>query len=49
MGNTGYTGTLAWMDPARGRCLLVLSNRVYPDDKADERRLRREALAALNR
>lgn len=49
VGHTGYTGTLAWLDPSTGRFAILLTNRVYPDDKADARRLRREVLAVLNR
>ncbi len=49
VGHTGYTGTLVWMDPARGRFLVLLTNRVYPDDKADVRALRREVLSIVNR
>ncbi len=49
VGHTGYTGTLLWIDPARGRFLVLLTNRVHPDDKADVRPLRREVLSAVNR
>lgn len=48
VGHTGYTGTLIWMNPAKGRFAIVLSNRVYPDDKANARRLREEVLRAVN-
>ncbi|MGE5403150.1 MAG: serine hydrolase domain-containing protein [Ignavibacteriales bacterium] len=34
-GHTGYTGTSAWMDPDRGIFVILLTNRVYPDDKAN--------------
>jgi CubicO group peptidase (beta-lactamase class C family) len=34
-GHTGYTGTSAWMDPERKIFVIVLTNRVYPDDKAN--------------
>ncbi len=49
VGHTGYTGTLLWLDPARARFAVLLTNRVYPDDKADVKRLRREVLAVVNR
>lgn len=29
-GHSGYTGTLAWADPANGLVFIFLSNRVYP-------------------
>jgi CubicO group peptidase (beta-lactamase class C family) len=49
VGHTGYTGTLIWMDPAKGWYAIILTNRVYPDDKANVARLRREVLAVVNR
>ncbi len=30
-GHTGFTGTMAWADPANGTIFIFLSNRVYPD------------------
>lgn len=30
-GHTGFTGTIAWADPASGLVYVFLSNRVYPD------------------
>jgi CubicO group peptidase (beta-lactamase class C family) len=30
-GHTGFTGTMAWVDPANGLIYIFLSNRVYPD------------------
>lgn len=30
-GHTGFTGTMAWNDPANGTSYIFLSNRVYPD------------------
>lgn len=29
-GHLGYTGTSLWIDPARGRAIVLLTNRVYP-------------------
>ena len=48
VGHTGYTGTLIWMRPDQGRFAVVLTNRVYPDDKAKVKRLRREILKVVN-
>lgn len=48
VGHTGFTGTLIWMDPSRGRYAIVLSNRVYHDEKVDVRRLRKEVLSVVN-
>ncbi len=33
-GHTGYTGTSAFMDPTRDLFVVLLTNRVYPDDNA---------------
>ncbi len=30
-GHTGFTGTMAWVDPSTGIVYIFLSNRVYPD------------------
>jgi CubicO group peptidase (beta-lactamase class C family) len=34
-GHTGYTGCVLWIDPASRAFYVFLSNRVYPDDKAN--------------
>lgn len=34
-GHTGYTGCFLWIDPASRTFYVFLSNRVYPDDKAN--------------
>lgn len=34
-GHTGFTGTSLWIDPATGLFVVLLSNRVHPDDKGD--------------
>jgi CubicO group peptidase (beta-lactamase class C family) len=34
-GHTGYTGCFLWIDPASRTVTVFLSNRVYPDDKAN--------------
>jgi CubicO group peptidase (beta-lactamase class C family) len=41
-GHTGFTGTSAWLDPGTGTAVVVLTNRVHPDDKGNVTRLRRE-------
>ena len=48
VGHTGYTGTLIWMNPEEERFALILTNRVYPDDKAKVARLRKEILKIVN-
>lgn len=48
VGHTGFTGTLIWMDPERGRFAVVLSNRTLHGEKVDVRRLRRDVLTAVN-
>jgi uncharacterized protein YbbC (DUF1343 family) len=32
-GHTGYTGTFIWIDPDNQTSLILLTNRVHPDDK----------------
>ena len=34
-GHTGFTGCFLWIDPVSGASVVFLSNRVYPDDKAN--------------
>src|SRR5262249_20577864 len=41
-GHTGFTGTSIWIDPGSKTAVIVLSNRVHPDDKGNVTRLRRE-------
>lgn len=45
-GHTGYTGTSLWIDPVSRTFVIILSNRVHPNDKGDVRPLR-NAIAAL--
>lgn len=45
-GHTGYSGTSLWVDPKRGRYLVILTSRLHPDGRGDARPLRRR-LAAL--
>jgi uncharacterized protein YbbC (DUF1343 family) len=39
-GHTGYTGTSIWIDPASRAYVILLTNRVHPDDKGDATPLR---------
>ena len=41
-GHTGFTGTSVWVDPKSGTAVIVLTNRVHPDDKGNVTPLRRE-------
>jgi beta-glucosidase-like glycosyl hydrolase/CubicO group peptidase (beta-lactamase class C family) len=41
-GHSGFTGTLAWADPANGLVYIFLSNRVYPN--ADENKLAKSGI-----
>lgn len=48
VGHTGFTGTLIWMDPQRGRFAVVLANRTLNGETVDVRRLRRDILTEVN-
>jgi CubicO group peptidase (beta-lactamase class C family) len=39
-GHTGYTGTSIWIDPESQTSVILLTNRVHPDDKSSVVRLR---------
>lgn len=39
-GHTGYTGTSIWIDPVCQTYLIILSNRVHPEDKGSSKELR---------
>lgn len=41
-GHTGFTGTSVWVDPGTRTAVIILTNRVHPDDKGNTTRLRRE-------
>ncbi len=41
-GHTGYTGTSVWIDPIRKLFVVLLTNRVYPDDSAVVSDLRKQ-------
>lgn len=46
-GHLGFTGTMIWIDPGRGRYAAVLTNRTYPDGKGDAGPLRRAIMGVL--
>jgi CubicO group peptidase (beta-lactamase class C family) len=41
-GHTGFTGTSVWIDPGTGTAIIILTNRVHPDDKGNATPLRRK-------
>lgn len=43
----GFTGTLIWIDPASRSYLVVLTNRVYPDNESYPETLRGEVLQSV--
>ncbi|MDB5367851.1 MAG: serine hydrolase [Rhodospirillales bacterium] len=50
-GHTGYTGTAIWVDPVRRRYMIVLANRVHPEDRGSVRSLRQhlaEKISAMS-
>ncbi|WP_248795470.1 serine hydrolase [Pseudomonas sp. MWU13-2105] len=47
IGHTGYTGTGLWIDQLTQQFIVILSNRVYPNDRGDARPLRTQLLALL--
>lgn len=47
IGHTGYTGTGLWIDLATRQFVVILTNRVHPDDSGDARPLRAQVLALL--
>ena len=40
-GHTGFTGTSIWIDPSSKTAIIILTNRVHPDDKGNVTELRR--------
>lgn len=44
-GHTGFTGTSMWMDPERGICVILLTNRVHPTRENDAIRAVRARVA----
>ncbi|SDI33317.1 Uncharacterized conserved protein YbbC, DUF1343 family [Paraburkholderia phenazinium] len=47
IGHTGYTGTGIWIDLATRQFVVILTNRVHPDDQGDARSVRAQLLALL--
>lgn len=43
--HTGYTGTALWIDLVSRRFVVILTNRVHPDDSGDARPLRAQVVA----
>ncbi|MDY3558445.1 beta-lactamase family protein [Gemmata sp. JC673] len=41
-GHTGFTGTSVWVDPRSKTAIIILTNRVHPNDKGNASPLRRE-------
>ena len=41
VGHTGYTGTSFWLDPHNDAFVVLLTNRVHPDDDAEIKMLRK--------
>lgn len=41
-GHTGFTGTSIWIDPPSKTAIIILTNRVHPDDKGNATELRRQ-------
>ncbi len=41
-GHTGFTGTSIWIDPSSKTAIIILTNRVHPNDKGNASPLRRE-------
>ena len=49
IGHSGYTGTMVWLHPASGSYLLLLTNRVHPEDKGTVHPLRTAVIGALRK
>ena len=48
VGHTGFTGTSLWLDPARGRYVVLLTNRVHPGrDQSGIREMRCSLMDAV--
>jgi CubicO group peptidase (beta-lactamase class C family) len=48
-GHTGFTGTSIWVHPPTKTAVIVLTNRVHPEDKGNVTQLRREIGTAVAR
>ncbi len=48
-GHFGYTGTALWIDPLTKTYIIILTNRVYPNDKGDVKSLRADIREAVTK
>jgi uncharacterized protein YbbC (DUF1343 family) len=48
-GHTGYTGTSLWIDGKTKTYLIILTSRLYPNDRGDVRALRQDVAGAVAR
>ncbi|CAN5501996.1 hypothetical protein BH11PLA2_BH11PLA2_03620 [soil metagenome] len=46
-GHTGFTGTSLWIDPVTQTAIIILSNRVHPNDKGNVSELRRKVAGVV--
>jgi uncharacterized protein YbbC (DUF1343 family)/CubicO group peptidase (beta-lactamase class C family) len=46
-GHTGFTGTSIWVDPASKTAVIILTNRVHPDDRGNATELRRQVATVV--
>ena len=46
-GHTGYTGTSLWIDRQTKTYLIILTSRLYPDDRGDVKYLRQDVAEAV--
>jgi uncharacterized protein YbbC (DUF1343 family)/CubicO group peptidase (beta-lactamase class C family) len=46
-GHTGFTGTSLWIDPPTQTAIIILSNRVHPNDKGNAAELRRQVATVV--
>lgn len=47
-GHKGYTGTGIWIDPVSKTYVIILTNRVYPNEKGDAEPLRAQILSLVS-
>ncbi|MFO0752156.1 MAG: DUF1343 domain-containing protein [Thermodesulfovibrionales bacterium] len=47
-GHLGYTGTALWIDPVTGTYIVLLTNRVHPDERGDVKELRAAVKKAVS-
>ena len=49
LSHTGYTGTMAWIDTRTGTYMVLLTNRVFPDDKTGVGSVRSGVIRAIQK